>query len=68
MFSSPCIEAVRAPKFAGRKVPTFTGPAGGVVDKGGAGVGKVVDSSATRAAIGWQPQYKTFGAFIDTLV
>lgn len=63
-----CIEACRAPRFADRKVPTFTGPAGGVVDKGGAGVGKIIDSSGTRAAIGWQPKYPTFGAFIDTLV
>ena len=30
--------------------------------------GKIVDSSSTRTAIGWQPKYKTFGAFIDTLV
>ena len=28
---------------------------------------QVIDSSYTRAAIGWQPRYKTFGAFIDTL-
>ena len=30
--------------------------------------GKIIDSTGTRAAIGWQPKYKTFGAFIDTLV
>ena len=55
-----CVEACRAPRFAGRMVPTFTGSDGGV--------GKIIDSSSTRAAIGWQPKYKTFGAFIDTLV
>ena len=55
-----CVEACRAPRFAGRKVPTFTGSDGGV--------GKVIDSSSTRAAIGWQPRYQTFGAFIDSLV
>jgi nucleoside-diphosphate-sugar epimerase len=54
-----CIEACRAPRFAGRHVPKFTGTDGGV--------GKVIDSTATRAAIGWKPQYKTFGAFVDTL-
>lgn len=55
-----CIEARRAPRFAGRQVPKFTGSDGGI--------GKIVDSSSTRAAIDWQPKYKTFGAFIDTLV
>ena len=49
-----CIEACRAPRFAGRNVPKFTGS--------GDGIGKVVDSSGTRAAIGWQPKYTTFGA------
>ena len=48
-----CVEACWAPRFAGRKVPTFTGSDGGV--------GKVIDSSSTRAAIGWQPRYQTFG-------
>ena len=54
-----CIEACRAPRFAGRTMPKFTGD--GVA-------GKVVDSSVTRAAIGWQPMYPTFGAFVDTLI
>ena len=30
--------------------------------------GKIIDCTATRTALGWQPKYKTFGAFIDTLV
>ena len=111
-----CLEACRAPRFAARTVPRFTGPAGGAADHGGGGIGKrsstsqhpcyysslllllllllltdfyylltstylltttyyhlplpgkIVDSSSTRTAIGWQPKYKTFGAFIDTLV
>ena len=54
-----CGEACRTQRFAGRKSPAFTGLDGGI--------GKVIDSSATRAAIGWEPKYKTFGAFIDTL-
>lgn len=54
-----CLEARRAPRFAGRPVPRFSGSGGGV--------GKVVDSRATRAALGWQPRFATFGAFIDTL-
>jgi len=55
-----CVEACRAPRFAGQEMPKFTGSDGGI--------GKVIDSSSTRAAIGWEPRYKTFGAFIDTLV
>lgn len=55
-----CHQARRAPRFAGRPLPRFSGSAGGV--------GKVVDSRATRAALGWQPRYATFGAFIDSLV
>ena len=55
-----CVEACRAPRFAGRTVPAFTGSGGGV--------GKVIDSSGSRAALGWQPRYSTFGAFIDTLL
>ena len=54
-----CVEACQAPSFAGRKVPNFTGTDGGV--------GKVVDSSGTRAELRWEPQYKTFRAFISTL-
>lgn len=55
-----CEEACRAPRFADRKVPAFTGISGGI--------GKVVDSSKTRSAIGWQPRFKTFGTFIDSIV
>ena len=54
-----CIEACKAPGFRSKVVPRFTGSTGGV--------GKVLDCSRTRNAIGWQPQYKTFGAFIETL-
>jgi len=63
-----CLEACRAPRFAARKVPTFTGSVSGAADHGGGGIGKIIDSTSTRTAIGWQPKYKTFGAFIDTLV
>ena len=64
-----CVEACRMPRFSGRKIPAFTGPdgEGGKIDYGPSGVGKIIDSSGTRAALGWQPQYKTFGAFVDTL-
>ena len=54
-----CVEACRAPRFAGRNPPKFTGSEGGI--------GKVVDSSHTRAALQWQPVHRTFGAFVDTL-
>ena len=113
-----CLEACRAPRFAARKVPKFTGSVGGAADHGGGGLGKIIytplllfttttyhylltttyyyvplltttyhylplltttyhylplpgkiiDSTSTRTAIGWQPKYTTFGAFIDTLV
>ena len=65
-----CIEAARMPSFSDRKVPTFTGPdgSGGKVDYGPSGVGKILDCSSTRAALNWQPNFKTFGAFVDTLV
>ena len=55
-----CVEARRAPRFAGRTVPAFTGSGGGV--------GKIIDSSASRAALRWRPKYSTFGVFIDTLL
>ena len=55
-----CRAAVRAPRFAGRAVPPFTKTEGGV--------GKVVDCTHTRERVGWQPRYKTFDAFIDSLV
>jgi len=55
-----CAEASRLPRFAGRKLPKFIGTDGGI--------GKIIDSSSTRAAISWQPKYKTFGAFVDTLL
>ena len=60
----------RGLRRAASKVADFTAfdPPGGAQDHGGGGVGKIVDSSSTRAAIGWQPKYKTFGEFIDTLV
>ena len=35
-----CLEACRAPRFAARTVPRFTGPAGGGADHGGGGIGK----------------------------
>ena len=65
-----CIEACRMPSFAGRKVPNFTGPGGGggKLDYGPSGVGKIIDCSGTRAALSWQPAFKTFAAFVDTLV
>lgn len=55
-----CVEACRAPQFRGRAPPRFTGTDGGV--------GKVVDCSLTRSAVGWKPRYATFGKFIDSLV
>lgn len=54
-----CIEACKAPAFRSKVAPGFIGST--------SGVGKVLDCSRTRAAIGWQPRYKTFGAFIETL-
>ena len=53
-------EAQRAPRFSACSSPRFTGSTGGV--------GKVVDCSRTRAAIGWEPRYKTFSHFIDEIV
>ena len=55
-----CLEARRAPRFAGISQPRFSGAGGGV--------GKIVDSRATREALGWRPRFATFSAFIDTLV
>ena len=51
-----CVEALRAPQFAGRAIPAFAGEGG---------LGKVCDCSHTRAVLGWEPRYKTFGAFIS---
>ena len=62
-----CAEAINAPRFEGKAPPAFTGPTGGGVDYGGKGTGKVLDCSATRKALDWQPIYPTFGAFIKTL-
>ena len=62
-----CAEAINAPRFEGKVPPAFTGPTGGGVDYGGKGTGKVLDCSATRKALDWQPIYPTFGAFIKTL-
>lgn len=62
-----CAEAIHAPRFKGEAPPAFTGPTGGGVDYGGKGTGKVLDCSATRKALDWQPIYPTFGAFIKTL-
>ena len=53
-------EAQRAPRFSACSSPRFTGSTGGL--------GKVVDCSRTRAAIGWEPRYKTFSHFIDEIV
>lgn len=53
-----CVEALKAPYFSTKQMPKFTGTDGGV--------GKVLDSSKSRAAIGWEPTYKTFGDFIAT--
>jgi len=55
-----CAEACRAPRFAACKAPKFTGSEGGT--------GKIIDCSGSRAAIGWQPRYKTFVEFVDTLL
>jgi len=57
-----CNVARLAPPFRERAVPTFAAFDG--ADKGGAGKGKIVDSSRTRAAIGWWPRYSTFADFI----
>lgn len=51
-----CVEALKAPRFAGRTMPRFTGTDGGV--------GKVLDCSHTRDAIQWQPEYRDFADFI----
>ena len=63
-----CAEACRMPGFAGRKVPAFTGPGGGggTLDYGPSGVGKIIDSSGTRDALGWRPKYATFAEFVDS--
>jgi len=50
-----CIEARRAPIFAERPIPMFTGEGG---------LGKVCDCSHTRSVLQWEPRYKTFGDFI----
>ena len=54
-----CEEARRAPKFADRPQPTFSG------DAETSGVGKVLDSSYTRESISWEPRFKTFADFVD---
>ncbi|KAL1526642.1 hypothetical protein AB1Y20_015346 [Prymnesium parvum] len=51
-----CAEALRAPDFAGRKIPEFIGEGGR---------GKVCDSSYTREVLQWEPRYKTFTSFIS---
>lgn len=51
-----CVQARRARIFADRQLPRF-GTAGGA--------GKVIDSTYTRKAIGWEPRYKTFQSFIE---
>jgi nucleoside-diphosphate-sugar epimerase len=58
-----CRAALLAPPFRGRTVPTFASFDG--ADKGGAGTGKIVDTSRTRAALGWKPKYATFAAFMQ---
>eukprot|EP00967_Tisochrysis_lutea_P074581 scaffold100292_cov29-Tisochrysis_lutea.AAC.1 len=57
-----CRAALEAKPFVGKSMPTFAAYDG--ADKGGAGTGKVVDCSSTRAAIGWQPKYATFSDFM----
>lgn len=54
-----CRAATRMRRFAGKGVPRFTGSSGGV--------GKIIDCSHTRDAIGWEPRFKTFDAFADSV-
>ena len=54
-----CEAAMRMLCFDGKTKPRFTSTSGGV--------GKVCDSSRTRTAIGWQPKFATFSAFVDSL-
>jgi len=54
-----CVQACRAPQFADRTIPSFTGAGGR---------GKVIDSSHTRAVLEWEPRYRTFGAFITAVI
>jgi nucleoside-diphosphate-sugar epimerase len=49
--------ALRMKRYEGRSAPAFVGAEGGA--------GKVLDCSATRAALGWQPKYPTFEAFVE---
>lgn len=58
-----CTVALLAPPFRGREMPTFASFDG--ADKGGAGTGKIIDTSRTRAALGWKPKYATFADFIE---
>jgi len=55
-----CAQASRLPRFSQSERPTFT------PDEGSSAVlGKVIDSSYTRAKIGWKPRYATFAEFVD---
>jgi nucleoside-diphosphate-sugar epimerase len=52
-----CESSLKATRYAGMTVPTFSGPPDGPI-------GKIYDGSASNQALQWEPRYTSFGEFM----
>lgn len=52
-----CESTTQAAKYAGMKIPTFSGPPDGPI-------GKIYDGSASNQALKWGPRYPSFDSFM----